>query len=912
MVTNDTFVSFLHCKRKAFLVSADTPGELPNAETVFLAQERLYLQRALGTYLARFPEQEVLHNPQCVAAILKSAPRVIVNMIASGDGLSSAINAAERTKQKKPSGTSVYAPVHFTSNEKVSRADKLLLVFNALALSSVQGMLPSTGTIVHGAACKVLNCRIEPLVAEVRRIVAQIQAARADGAQAPGVTLNRHCNRCAFRADCERIATQLDDLSLLRGLSAQDIERQRNRGVTTVAQFAGTFRPGRRGKRKAGKDRKHDHALQAVALRDRKVYVLDSPTIPSSRVSLYLDIEGIPDQGFDYLIGLVAVVGDRTTAHFFWADDRDQEKAIWDACKHVINTFEDYTLFHYGQYELRFLDRMQKLAGADGAAEIDRIRARSCNVLAAIYSHIYFPTRSNGLKDIATLLGATWTATTASGIQSLAWRQAWEAGRSEAIKQQLLQYNREDCIALRRVTEFIRSICEGAPAQLPDGETSVGSAKFLNSSRGSKIGNTVFFCPEMDQINKCAYSDYQRERVYLRTSPAVRKSLRRKERASKRHLRVNTEIALCAPDVCPLCGGTNIQKGLGRYRKVVLDLKFSSSGVKRWIVRYSTRKYRCMNCRNLLVAPEYRLLRFHLGDNLCSWAVYHHVAHRQSGADIAMSLNDLFGFSFKRNFLTQIMPLFSKRHQATYDRIKEKLRQGQLIHADETKGVVKTHSGYVWVFTNLEEVVYTYNPTREGNVLTEMLKGFDGVLVSDFYSVYDTAKCRQQKCLIHLMRDINDDVFHNPFDEELKQIARRFVAVLKPIIDTIDKSGLRQYFLKRHKDDVTCFFTYLSEQLFGSEVAQRYQTRMQKCQEKLFTFLDYDGVPWNNNNAENAVKPFASRRKIIQAAFSARGLQNYLIFLSISQTCRNKHMSFLRFLRSGKLDIDAFADAADG
>jgi hypothetical protein len=39
-----------------------------------------------------------------------------------------------------------------------------------------------------------------------------------------------------------------------------------------------------------------------------------------------------------------------------------------------------------------------------------------------------------------------------------------------------------------------------------------------------------------------------------------------------------------------------------------------------------------------------------------------------------------------------------------------------------------------------------------------------------------------------------------------------------------------------------------------------------------------------------------------------KGLRDYLLFLSIYQTCRRKNLSFLRFLRSGKLDLDVFAD----
>src|SRR5207249_5339210 len=100
----------------------------------------------------------------------------------------------------------------------------------------------------------------------------------------------------------------------------------------------------------------------------------------------------------------------------------------------------------------------------------------------------------------------------------------------------------------------------------------------------------------------------------------------------------------------------------------------------------------------------------------------------------------------------------AQRHRATYERLKEKLRRGRLIHADETKVPVKGLGGYVWAFTNLEEVVYVYTPTREGTILGEMLDGFTGVLVSDFYSAYDVPKCPQQKCLIHLIRDVNNDL----------------------------------------------------------------------------------------------------------------------------------------------------------
>jgi hypothetical protein len=59
------------------------------------------------------------------------------------------------------------------------------------------------------------------------------------------------------------------------------------------------------------------------------------------------------------------------------------------------------------------------------------------------------------------------------------------------------------------------------------------------------------------------------------------------------------------------------------------------------------------------------------------------------------------------------------------------------------------------------------------------LNGFKGVLVSDFYAAYDSIPCPQQKCLLHLMRDINDAVLDNPYDESMKGIAAAFGELLR-------------------------------------------------------------------------------------------------------------------------------------
>jgi len=207
----------------------------------------------------------------------------------------------------------------------------------------------------------------------------------------------------------------------------------------------------------------------------------------------------------------------------------------------------------------------------------------------------------------------------------------------------------------------------------------------------------------------------------------------------------------------------------------------------------------------------------------------------------------------------------------------------------------------------MQNVVYILAETREGELIQKQLSDFKGVLVSDFYAAYDSINCPQQKCLIHFMRDLNDDVLNNPFDEQLKNIAINFSTLLKPMVETVDRYGLKAYFLRKHIVNADRFFKEIGSSQFSSEAALKYKVRLEKNRDKLFTFLSYDGIPWNNNNAEHAIKAFAALRDVIAGTSTAKGVDEYLTLLSICQTCKYRGLDFLDFIRSGKKNIDAFA-----
>jgi hypothetical protein len=269
----------------------------------------------------------------------------------------------------------------------------------------------------------------------------------------------------------------------------------------------------------------------------------------------------------------------------------------------------------------------------------------------------------------------------------------------------------------------------------------------------------------------------------------------------------------------------------------------------------------------------------------------------------------LFGLCISRNTANQFKAAMARNYASTYDDLLKGLCNGRLLHVDETSVSVMSKHSYVWVLTSMQEVAYFHTPTREGSVIQAMLKNFSGVLVSDFYAAYDAIGCPQQKCLIHFIRDLNDELLKHPYDEVLKRLVGDFAGLVKPMVETADRRGLKKYFLGKYRISVDRFYKRLADGFGASEATRKLIERLQKNRNKMFTFLDFDGVPWNNNNAEHAIKAFASLRRMIEGKTTEKGLREFLILLSICETCKYKSVDFLGFMRSGLKDIDDFANS---
>lgn len=704
----------------------------------------------------------------------------------------------------------------------------------------------------------------------------------------------KHCNKCGNWEICKDILIERDDLSLLGNISSKEITNYNNKGIFTINQLSFAFRPTKSKMKATNRNRRFQYGLRALALREKKTIIQNIPDFHEKKCLIYFDFESIPEKKFIYLIGLLVVENGVNKKYSFWANKTDNEESIFIKFFSILKNKKDFTCYHYGAFELIKLREFNKKHRYKYDSELSLVEDNSINVLSIFNSNIHPPTYTNGLKDIASYFSFKWTIPNASGIKCLILREKWNKNNNENIKTQIKIYNIEDCMALDHIIQNIKSF----QINKESGDYIKLNKLYSYKKYGHNSYNTEYF----KNIAKYAYFDYQRTKVFLQTNKRLKK-INKDNRKKKPQVAVNKQVKLNERCLCPKCISCNVYIHDSRTR-TILDLKFMAAGIKRWVIEYKIYRFKCTDCGFSFVNPATKKIipRNHYGYNLKVWVIYQNIACRVPMNKIQETLESVFKLFIEEGRLLSFKQEIAKKYRPLYDKYIENLIKGNLIHADETRISIRgiESKGYVWIVTNMETVVFIFRKNREVDFLKKLLNDFNGVFISDFYSGYDNIPCKQQKCLIHLIRDLNDDLYKNPLDFKYKEIVIRFADLLNIIISTVNNKGLKKRFLNKHKRDINVFYKWLINSQSDSELFQSYRKRFLKNREKLFQFINEDGIPWNNNNAEHGIKHFAAYRKIADGLFTISRIDDYLILLSIFQTCKYRKIDFLHFLRFDK------------
>ena len=898
IINTKVVVAVTHCPRKAFLLLfSKDKGKDHRYMRILEKQRRINKKR----YLDSLKRDNISISFYGDNDIDKNSDFLIEATLKTHD-FEAYCDVITKVPSSSSSGRHHYEPTIVIGTYTITNEQKIELAFAGYVLGYIQKMLPAVGNIVD-ANNGIHRVKLDNYYKKLRPIIKTLKEWIAiSSSELPPVILNRNCPSCQFRVICRKKAEGDDDLSLLDRMTAKLISKYHKKGIFTVTQLSYLFKLRRNRKRTKNTNLHFKPELQALAIRTEKIYIQELPDISRHRVELFLDIEGIPDQNFYYLIGLLICNSNTNSYYSFWANTIQDEECIWKEILREINKYPEAPIYHYGSFEPKTIDKLTKRYQTS-----DVIKERLVNINSFIYGKVYFPTRSNNLKDLGKFIGASWSVSEASGLQSLVWRHQWEEAKNENFKQMLVTYNEEDCRALQLLTEYLAKIREVAETQ--ENIDFADQPKQNTTKRGNEIHR------ELECILRTTYADYQRNRISIRSKEIIGNDENRKRGPPKGHLgymrlipsKVGKVIRAPMRRKCPRHKGEILHRLDELVEKIIIDLHFTKNGCKKTVTKYVGKRSFCRRCCKYYNPPGIdKLDRQLFGHGFRAWAIYQRVILRLPYRIIIQSTEDLFGERMSTGTIVGFIRHFSQYYTVTERILVQHILKSPFVHVDETRINIEGTEQYVWVFTDGEHVVFRLTETRETTVVHEFLSDYEGVLISDFYPGYDSVKCSQQKCWVHLIRDLNDDLWKLPFNTEFESFVFEVKNLITPIFETVEKYGLKRRHLNKFKKLVEQFYKKnIIDKDYKSEITKKYQKRFKRYKKSLFTFLDQDFIPWNNNTAERAIRHLAIQRKISRNFFENL-TPKYLLLLGIAQTCKFQDKSFLKFLVSKEKDVDKF------
>jgi hypothetical protein len=293
------------------------------------------------------------------------------------------------------------------------------------------------------------------------------------------------------------------------------------------------------------------------------------------------------------------------------------------------------------------------------------------------------------------------------------------------------------------------------------------------------------------------------------------------------------------------------------------------------------------------------------------------------------------GIDLSRGVLSNWMIKGSEWLELIYGRMKQKLLEQEVLHADETTLQVLKEPGraaesqsYMWLYrtgcVGPPAVLYEYQPTRAGEHPRSFLKGFKGYLHADGYAGYhDIPGVTLCGCWAHFRRKADETLKGLPVKlrrsgskaQELLDRINRLFAIERELKQSTPEERLNTRNIKSRPvveelrkwlDDIAP--EVLPKSLFGTAV---HYGRQQWP--KLVRFLEDGRIEIDNNRAERSIKPFVIGRKNWLFCNTPKGAHASAMIYSIIESAKENRLNpyaYLNYLFERLPNLDSRSDEA--
>lgn len=340
-------------------------------------------------------------------------------------------------------------------------------------------------------------------------------------------------------------------------------------------------------------------------------------------------------------------------------------------------------------------------------------------------------------------------------------------------------------------------------------------------------------------------------------------------------------------DACPDCGGPlcRCSETRTRYSEDIPE-------VEPVVTEHTIHRDWCSRCRKKVepkvpaVLPDSTL-----GNRLLALTAWLHYALGNTLSQIVDVFNFHLQMPVTSSGLTQMWFRLAAILYPWYEQIQRDALNSAVLHADESGWRVDGKTHWLWCFTNRSLTFFMIDRSRGSPALLKFFtQEFGGVLVSDFWSAYNAVACAlRQTCLVHLLRELEHTEKYKSPQKDWPDFAKKLRRLLADAIRLWRRKDefSAQTYASRRK----CLGQRLDALIEGAwedSQAKRLIKRLRRHRNDLFTFLDQREVPFDNNEAERAIRPAVIIRKNSYGNRSRQGADVQAVLMSVFFTLKKR------------------------
>jgi transposase len=288
------------------------------------------------------------------------------------------------------------------------------------------------------------------------------------------------------------------------------------------------------------------------------------------------------------------------------------------------------------------------------------------------------------------------------------------------------------------------------------------------------------------------------------------------------------------------------------------------------------------------------------GSNIESLIGYFHTRQYIPFKRMKEIFSDVFHAPISEGGIHYVLDRLIKKAQPAYDLIKQRLQSNTkyAIGSDETGMKVNGNKHWAWTWQNEEATFITITDNRGQKSIDQTFKdGFENaVLVHDCWSShFNTNAVTHQICIAHLLRDLNylTELYNHKWSQAIKLLFQ-IALNRKKQMSTSD-----YYIHNPRRLQIEKRLDYLISYDLPNEKAEliRFQNRLKKYRNFIFTFLYRFEVPPDNNASERAIRNVKVKQKVSGQFRSTNGAFRFAVLRSITDTIIKNEQKVLNSLQ---------------